>query len=108
MVLVRNKDDGGFQTPSMSRFSAVIRPFAGETWALLVCVVATYVVILLVLSTVGPAPVHRRLPPRLWLLRLVSNLCVGEEGELTEYLCAAACVWHIPHVRGGAPVGPAS
>lgn len=73
MVLVRNKDDGGFQTPSMSRFSAVIRPFAGETWALLVCVVATYVVILLVLSTVGPAPVHRRLPPRLWLLRLVSN-----------------------------------
>lgn len=42
----------------------------------MVCVVATYVVILLVLSTVGPAPIHRRLPPRLWLLRLVSNLCV--------------------------------
>lgn len=76
MVLVRRKGSDGFQTESKSVFSAIVRSFAGDTWTLLLCVVVAYVLILVVLSVSGPAPVLRRQPLRLQLLRVLWNLCV--------------------------------
>lgn len=84
MVLVRRRSASGFGTKRKRFFADIIRPFAGDTWGLLLCVVAIYVLILIVLSMRSSAPVFGRLPLWLCLLRVLSNLCVLAGGTLSS------------------------